>query len=145
VVGAVSIGREVAPRFDERCANRPAIRHRIVDIHLVRRIWGLSAATDYIHRVAEVKPSRFSRGTRDGGNVTNGIGHRIVNKREVAIMKQGAIIGAATASVNKVADGSLRNVTERRRQVGVLVGPYQRDGVELPDVVVHRHIYVKSA
>ena len=59
-------------------------------------------------------------------------------------MKQ-TVIGAAAARVNKVANGSLRNVTERRRQVRVLVGPYQRDGIELPDVVVHRHIYVKAA
>ena len=80
VVGAVSIGREVAPRFDERCANRPTIRHRIVDVHLVRRIGGLSTAPHDIHRVAEVKPSRFSRGPRYRRNVTDGIGHRIVNQ-----------------------------------------------------------------
>jgi hypothetical protein len=60
-------------------------------------------------------------------------------------MKQGAVIGAATARVNKVADGSLRNVTELHRQVRVLVGPYQRDGIELPDVIVHGHIYIKAA
>jgi len=60
-------------------------------------------------------------------------------------MKQGAVIGAATARVNKVANGSLRNVTELRRQVRVLVGPYQRDGIELPDVIVHGHIYFKAA
>jgi hypothetical protein len=60
-------------------------------------------------------------------------------------MKQAAVIGAATARVNKVANGSLRNVTELRRQVRVLVGPYQRDRVELPDVIVHGHIYLKAA
>jgi hypothetical protein len=59
-------------------------------------------------------------------------------------MKQ-AVIGATAARVNKVADGSLRNVTELRRQERVLVGPQQPDGIELPDIVVHGHIHVKAA
>ena len=60
-------------------------------------------------------------------------------------MKQGAVIGAAAARVNKVADGGLRKVTELRRQMRVLVGPCQGDWIELPDVIVHGHIYVKAA
>ena len=59
-------------------------------------------------------------------------------------MKQ-AVIGATAARVNKVTNGSLRNVTELRRQMRVLVGPYQRDWIELPDVIVHGHIYIKAA
>jgi len=59
-------------------------------------------------------------------------------------MKEGTVIGAAAAGVNKIADGSLRNVTKLHRQVRVLVGPQQRDRVELPDVIVHGHIYLKA-
>jgi hypothetical protein len=145
VVRTVSIGRKVAPRLDERCANRPAIRHRVVDVHLVRRIGSLSAATHYVHRVAEVKSSRFGCGSRYRCNVTDGIGHWIIDKRDSAIMKQSAVIGATTACVNEVADRSLRNVTELHRQVRVLVGPRRYGGVELPDVIIHGHIYLKAA
>jgi hypothetical protein len=60
-------------------------------------------------------------------------------------MKERAVIGAATTGVNEVANRGLWNVTELRRQVRVLVGPYQRDGIELPDVIVHGHIYLKAA
>ena len=142
---AIGVSGKVAPGLGERCANRPAIGHRIVDVHLVRRVGCLPAATHHIHRVAEVKPPCFGCGPRYRGNVTDGIGHRIINKRDVAIMKESAVIGAATARVNKVANGSLRNVTELRRQVRVLMGPYQRDRIELPDVIVHGHIYLKAA
>ena len=145
MVRTISIGREVAPRLDERCANRPAIRHRVVDVHLVRRIGSLSAATHHVHRVAEVKPSRFGCGSRYRSDVTDGIGHWIINKRDSAIVKQGAVIGATTACVNEVADRSLRNVTELHRQVRVLVSPQQRNRVELPDVIIHGHIYLKAA
>src|SRR5262249_29435075 len=80
----------------------------------------------------------------NGGDITDGVGHRIINKRCGAVMKQ-AVIGAAAAGVNEIADGSLRNITELRRQDRVLVGPYQRDWIELPDVIVHSHIYFKAA
>jgi hypothetical protein len=145
MVSTVGVRREVAPGLGERCANRPAIRHRIVDVHFVGRIGCLPAATHYIHRVAQVKASRFGCGPRYRGNVTDSIGHRIVNKRDGAIMKERAVISAATAGVNEVANRGLWNVTELRRQVRVLVGPYQRDWIELPDIVIHGHIYVKAA
>jgi len=60
-------------------------------------------------------------------------------------MKQGAVIGAAAARVNEVANGSLRNITELRRQVRALVDPCQRHRIKLPDVIVHGHIYIKAA
>src|SRR5213079_1534798 len=106
----VGVGREVAPGLGERCANRPAIGHRIVDVHLVRRIGCLPAATHYIHRVAEVKTARFGCGPRYRSNIADGIGHWIINKRDVAIMKERAVISAAAAGIDEVADGSLRNV-----------------------------------
>ena len=37
--------------------------------------------------IAEVKPSRFGCGPRYRSNVTDGIGHRIINQRDVAILK----------------------------------------------------------
>ena len=74
---AVSIGGKIAPRMIEGRTCAPSVRDRIVDVDYVGRIGRDSAATHHIHVSVEVKPSRFSSGSRYCRNRADAVSRRV--------------------------------------------------------------------
>ena len=78
---AIGVSGKVAPGLGERCANRPAIGHRIVDIHLVGGVReGRIVATWDPQLVTEVKAPGIVRGSGYVGNRGDRIGGGIISK-----------------------------------------------------------------
>ena len=77
MVGAVGVGREVAPRIVERHACAPTVSTRIVDVDFVGRIGRHSAATYHIHVPVKVQSTRLTGSSRYGRNRANGVSYWI--------------------------------------------------------------------
>ena len=92
MVGAVGIGREVAPRIVERLAQRPAIGNWIIHVDFVGRIRRHSASTHHIHLSVEVKPSRFPSGSRYRRNRANAVSYWIEAERVGGVYHQATLV-----------------------------------------------------
>ena len=81
MVGAVGIGREVAPRMVERDAQAPGVRAWVVDVDFVGRIGRHSASAHHIHLPIEVQSTRFTSGSRYGRNGADAVSRRVEAER----------------------------------------------------------------
>ena len=81
MVCAIGIRWEIAPRIYEWDADRPSVSTRIKNVNLVGRIGRDSAATNHIHLVVEIKPSRLTSSSRYQRDCADRVSYRIEAER----------------------------------------------------------------
>ena len=146
MVGAVGIGREVAPRSHKRRNRRTCCP--AADVHFVRWIGRDPTAAHYQHQPIKAQSSCLPCGPGYGRYAADGVGDRVKAERVGRVHHQASLIIRCARQVDDASSGACRRVHHSFKRVHWALDPlgtYRSSRIKCPYLVGRGNVDVEPA